>query len=225
VQRAHLVSSLLSEEGPDICRLQVGICSRALQVRSLRGRLSRGRGTGNAASVRRRRIRGTCSASAVQGSERASDTRRRGSRALDNGAQTQCLPVQRHPTQGRAAAALSGAPAAAGLGATGDLVARTLAAGVGAGTEGPPPPLEPAAARTACAPAVQQARPRWQRNRSPSVCEHASGSGMRLRGSHHRHEPQARPVEQAGCAETHWPASAKQAPESVAPNDGKQDST
>jgi hypothetical protein len=39
-------------------------------------------------------------------------------------------------------------------------VARTLAAGVGAGTEGPPPPLEPAAARTACAPAVQQARPR-----------------------------------------------------------------
>ena len=104
-------------------------------------------------------------------------------------------------------------------------MARTLAAGVGAGTEGPPPPLEPAAARTACAPAVQQARPRWQRNRSPSVCEHASGSGMRLRGSHHRHELQARPLEHAGCFETHWPASAKQAPESVAPNDGKQGDT
>jgi hypothetical protein len=91
VQRAHLISSLLGEEGPDITsrRRQVGFCSFAL--RSLRGRLSRG--TGNAASVRRRRTRGTCSASAVQGSKRASDTRRRGSKALDNGAQTQCLPV------------------------------------------------------------------------------------------------------------------------------------
>jgi hypothetical protein len=51
------------------------------------------------------------------------------------------------------------------------------------------------------------------------------GSGMRLRGSHHRHELQARPLEHAGCFETHWPASAKQAPESVAPNDGKQGDT
>ncbi len=72
---------------------------------------------------------------------------------------------------------------------------------------------------------LQHARPRSQRNRSPSVCEHASGSGMRMRGSHHRHELQARPLEHAGCFETHWPASAKQAPESVAPTDGKQGDT
>ena len=106
MQRAHLISSLL-EEGPDICRLQVGMCSRALQVRSLRGRLSRGRGTGNAATGRCRRTRGTCSANAVQGCKRASVTRRRGSKALDNGAQTQSASDQRHLIQGRAAAALS----------------------------------------------------------------------------------------------------------------------
>ena len=85
------------------------MCSRALQVRSLRGRLqvSRGRGTGNAATGRCRRTRGTCSANAVQGCKRASVTRRRGSKALDNGAQTQSASEQRHLIQGRAAAALS----------------------------------------------------------------------------------------------------------------------
>jgi hypothetical protein len=100
------MSSLLEEE-PDICRLQVGTCSLALQVRSLRGRLSRGRGTGNAATGRCRRTRGTCSANAVHGCKRASVTRRRGSKALDNGAQTQSASDQRHLIQGRAAAALS----------------------------------------------------------------------------------------------------------------------